>query len=47
MLLNFFFFIEEDSIMYNLSVENDQNALNLIRKVYNSDEQLVLLNLKK
>ena len=45
MLLIFLFIIKEDSIMYNLSADNETNALNLIRKVYKieSDNEIDLL----
>ena len=37
MLLIFFIFIKEDSIIFNLANNNDQQALNLIKKVYQQD----------
>ena len=47
MLVNFFLFIKEDSIMFNLSIDNDESALNLIRKVYETkDEKAILSTLK-
>ena len=38
MIINFNVFIQEDSIMYNLSENKDDNALKLIKKVYSSEE---------
>ena len=38
MLFNFLVFIKEEPIMFNLSKGEDQKALSLIQKVYNSDE---------
>ena len=38
MLFNMFVFIREDSIMFNLSKEDDEGAMRLIDKVYHKDE---------
>lgn len=48
MLFNFTVFIKEDSIMFNLSQDNDQEALVLIDKIYHQDEdrQWILAALK-
>lgn len=48
MLLNFVLFINEDSIMFNLSEENEEQALILIDKVYHAqeDRQEILAALK-
>jgi hypothetical protein len=43
MLLGFFLFIKEDSIMYNLSVDNEEGALQLIKRVYHEDEDYNLV----
>jgi len=49
MLFNFFVFIKEDSIMYNISKEKYPEALNLIDKVYDpsEDRNEILEELKK
>jgi len=48
MLFNFTLFIKEDSIMFNLSQDKDQEALVLIDKIYHKDEdrQWILAALK-
>lgn len=48
MLVNFVLFIKEDSIMFNLSAENEEEALILIDKVYHAEEdrQEILAALK-
>jgi MFS family permease len=48
MLLNFVIFIKEDSIMFNLSEDNEAEALILIDKVYHAqeDRQEILAALK-
>ena len=48
MLINFALFIQEDSIMFNLSENRDDDAIKLIKKVYSSEEdpQEILFNLK-
>jgi hypothetical protein len=38
MLFNMLVFIKEDSIMFNLSKDDDESALRLIDKVYHKDE---------
>jgi len=48
MLLSFLLFIGDDSIMFNLSQDEDEAALRLIKKVYHPDEdsEAILFNLK-
>jgi hypothetical protein len=48
MLFNFLIFIKEDSIMFNLSEDNESGALILIDKIYHADEdrQEILAALK-
>lgn len=48
MLINFALFIQEDSIMFNLSENRDDDAIKLIKKVYSPEEdpQEILFNLK-
>lgn len=38
MLFNFSIFIKEDSIMFNLSKDDEESALRLIDKLYHKDE---------
>ena len=38
MLFNMLVFIKEDSIMFNLSKDDDESAMRLIDKVYHKDE---------
>ena len=38
MLISFFVFIKEDSIMHNIRINKDKKALNLIDKVYDKSE---------
>lgn len=49
MLFSMFVFIKEDSIMFNLSKEDDEGALRLIDKVYHpsEDRNEILATLKK
>ena len=49
MITVFSLFIKEDSIMFNISAGEDEKALNLIRKVYDKDEdhKHILSHLKK
>ena len=48
MLFNFSVFIKKDSIMFNLSQDNDNEALYLIDKIYDKseDRQFILSALK-
>ena len=39
MLSSFLSFINEDSIMFNLSIDNEDEAMVLIKKVYSSEDQ--------
>ena len=38
MLSSFLFFINDDSIMYNLSLDREEEALRLIKKIYHPSE---------
>ena len=49
MLVSFKLFVQEDSIMYNLSHDRDEEAMVMIDKIYDESEnrEEILSNLKK
>ena len=48
MLTSFLLFVRSDSIMYNLSVDKEEEAMVLIKKIYHKDEDYnaILADLK-
>ena len=43
MLISYIININEDSVMFNLSIDKDEDAMKLIKKIYHKDEDYNLI----